>query len=363
LTGRFETDSQPEALERLRRATSALQPDAFAELTAHTWRGAVNTARERLYAQYTEQRSTARDEQRDYWKSAVAEQRTAANTLTGAVKNNGQRASRDVRVQAWTAIKQESKATVETLKTTPKPLSFNDWLTAQSRTDPTARVVSAALAEQRERNAAAAARIADDRTKIAAVLATHPHPDAADRDPELRERREELEIRNEYTAARAADAITASTAAQAAFKNLSPGTWLRNVVLSNATALQQKTIDAAHYAERNENTRPDDGTLRTARDRGRLLALGARDRTAVWEARPDVAQAQEQARLNEAVDTAAHENDRAITRLLRAGDPDGARQIILDREEIERRATAELERRQGVQPTDGTTRPGSKIPR
>lgn len=192
-------------------------------------------------------------------------------------------------------------------------------------------------------------RIRSDRMCIAKILATHPHPDPADQDPDAREQREERAARDTHRADRTAQATATGTAVKAAFQNRSPLTWMRNVVLEQFTAKQQQILDAAGYAERNANTRPDDDTLKAARERGRLFAMGARDRTASWEARPDVAVAIEQDRLNQVVDEAAKVGDPAIVRSLKAGDPEAARAIVQSREESYRRIQEALEIRQGIQ--------------
>ena len=297
-------NTQPDAMARLRAGTQALQPDPIAQVRGRTWFDAVSAARDGLHARYTEQRSRA-----------------------------------------------------------PKTTAFDQWLEAQARIDPTARAVIAAVAEQKEKKAAAVARVSDDRNRIVAILATHPHPDPADRDPDARERREVQAARDEHTASRAAEAAETLVAAKAAFWDRDAATWMRNVLFGQPTAKQRQALDAAAYAERNANTRPDDGTLKVARERGRLLAIGARDRTTDWKQRPDVVKAFEQDRLNRVVDAAAASGDPAITQSLRDPDPDAARQVILLREESERRQQEAMERRLRIQPRDDTPRPGPRSPR
>ena len=303
-------DAQPDAMARLRAATQALQPDPFGRLEGRAWFEAVSGARADLYARYIEQRT----------------------------------------------------ATVKTLKGAPKPATFDGWVNNQARTDPVARAVASAVAEQNERRAPAAARLADDRARIERILSTHPHPDPDERDPEARERREERAARDEHTASRTADAAASAAEAKAAFQDRGPLTWLRNVVFGRPTIQQQQALDAAEYAERNANTRPVDGALKVARERGRLLAIGARDRTQAWDAKPDVVVALEQDRLNSIVDEAANVGNQTILRALRQGDPDAARAVILAREEAERSKQEEMERRQGMQRGPGRPKPGTGGP-
>lgn len=217
------------------------------------------------------------------------------------------------------------------------------------------------LQEHRE---ATAARIQADRAAIGATLAANPHPDPADLNAEAREGAEERTARREHTARTAAEAAAAAAAARAAFRDRGPLTWLRNVLLDSPTPGQRSLLDAADHAHRNRDTRPDDGTLRAARERGRLLAMGARDRTEAWERRPEVREAHERQRLNTMVDQAAKDGDPAITRALRQGDPEAARMVIREREESERRQQEEQERRMGLQRGPGSpTAPGTGGPR
>lgn len=187
--------------------------------------------------------------------------------------------------------------------------------------------------EQRD----ADARIAADRRRIASVLSTHPHPDPASRNGLAREAAEERAARDEHTARVDAQAAMARAAARAAFHGRNPLTWLRNVMLGSNTHKQERLTVMAELAAADLNTRPDDDTLRAARERGRLYAMAARERTSAWEDLPEVAEAMEQDRLNHAVDAAARDGNPAVTRALKLGDPEAARAAILAGEAEERR--------------------------
>ena len=353
-------EQHPEAMARLRLATQALQPDPFADLKGRAHFEAVSSAREALYARHSEERTASRDERKEHWKTIVAEQRAAADALAGAVKNEGRHARHDARAQAWAAVKEQRTATVETLKAQPKPATFDQWLEAQARIDPTARAVAAAMAEQRDRKAAAAARMDADRAHIAAVLSTHPHPDPADRDPEARAARYAGRLSDGYRERK--EAMEAAQAeAMSALQGRSTGT--RLLAALGIVTPEQRRADVAvalalaltDDAEARQPT-PDD--YKTARADGAAHAYAAQADTVAWARRPDVAQAMEKARLNAAIDAAAASGDPAVTRAIRQGDPDAARRVIQEREEAERRQQEEMERRQGMQRGSGRPRPG-----
>ena len=141
-------------------------------------------------------------------------------------------------------------------------------------------------------------------------------------------------------------------------------------MLGSHTPEQRNRLDAAEYARRNRDTRPDDSTINDARARGRLLAIAARDRTDAWSSLPEVAQAMEQARLNAAVDIAASQGDPIIRAALQVGDTEQARAVILAREEQERRQQEEQERHLGIhhgpgrpEPSGGGSPQGPRSPR
>ena len=193
------------------------------------------------------------------------------------------------------------------------------------------------------------AHIVADRRHIASVLATHPHPDPASRDALAREAAEERAARDEHTARVNTQAAIAEAAARAAFHGRGPLTWLRNVMLGHLTREQEHLVATAELSMGDVGTRPDDDTLRAARERGRLYAMAARERTSAWEALPEVAAAMEEARLNQAVDAAARGGDPAVSHALRVGDPEATRTVIREREAEERRQAEEMERRAAMQ--------------
>ena len=306
-----------------------------------------------MYSLYREDRAVVREQDGLRWKGAMGAQREAADRLS-------------------VAVRAEKKAAATGLKESrPPKATFEEWLGHVARTDPMAGAVLAAMQEQQERKAAAAGRLQADRDRIATTLGTHPHPGPADRDPQARADRYAGHLSESYRERRDA-AQAAQAEALAAMKGRGMGTKLL-ASIGIATPGQRHAQAAVAYAlaltDDAEARQPTPATYKEARADGAAHAYAAQQDTTAWERRPDVAQALELDRLNAAVDAAARDGDLAISRALRAGDPDAARMVILQREEAERRRQEEQERRMGMQrgpgspATPGAGGPGSRGPK
>ena len=193
-------------------------------------------------------------------------------------------------------------------------------------------------------------RIRADRARIAAIMATHPHPDSLERNPAARAASYAGRLSDGYRERQTA-AEEAQAEALAARHGRSKGTRLLSM-FGISTPEQRHALAAVALAlkltDEAERQQPTPADYREARTAGTADAYAAQARTRAWEAVPDVAAALEQHRLNQAVDAAAQNGHSEVTRALRAGDHDAARAIILAREEAERLQREEQELQQGI---------------
>lgn len=176
-------------------------------------------------------------------------------------------------------------------------------------------------------------RIHADQAHIAAILATHPHPDPASRDPATRADAYAHAI-SERTRQRTAAVDAAQAQATAAFQGRSRTTRLLAFV-GIATAEQrqaERLVARAVDVTDASDPLPTRDDYTRARADGEAHAYAAQQTTAAWEKRPDVAAAMEQHRLNQSVQQAVQAGDPAIKATMEAGDPDAARAIIQQRE-------------------------------
>lgn len=187
------------------------------------------------------------------------------------------------------------------------------------------------------------ARIVQDRARIASILATHPHPDHADRDPKARAEAYALAI-SDRAIQRAAEVDAAQAQAVATVQGRSRTTrGLAFLGVPTAAQRQAERMVARAVALEAEaaDTLPSWNDHRRARADGEAHAYAARQATVAWEARPEVARAMEQHRLNQAVQDAIQAGDTAIAEAMDAGDPERARAIIRVQEKDEEFREAE----------------------
>lgn len=362
---RFEREvaAQPEALQRLRQAAAALHPDPFRNLHGRERADALASARTELFATYQTQRTAAAEAERLRWKNAPTAQQTAAQQLTQTVKSGGRSASTPTKTAAFDSVRQTRQRTAEDLKQSgPERLTFEDWLQRQSLADPAAREIHKLTVEQRLRREQVASRITADRDTITRVLATHPHPNPADRDLQARANacagRLSDEFRDRQAAAdAAARAAAEATASRSTGTKLLTALGLTTPEQRRADDLQERAHEAAETAQRR---RPTNDDYRHARATGEAQAQAADRAVQAWQERPDVAAALENARLNTLAQAAADAGDRNVAAALRAGEPAAARSIIRARErhEEERRRLAEEARNNGPRgPNSGPVGP------
>ena len=205
-------------------------------------------------------------------------------------------------------------------------------------------------------------RIHADHDRIHAILATHPHPDLASRDPAARADAYAHAI-SKRTRQSAAAVDAAQAQATAAFQGRSRTTRLLAFV-GIATAEQRRAerlvVHAVALADASDLL-PSRDDYKRARADGEAHAYAARQTTDAWEQRSEVAAAMEQHRLNQAVHEAVAAGDQAINAAMDAGDPAAARAIIRVREQEEERRHAEQERleqlRRGMDDHGGTRPP------
>ncbi len=189
-------------------------------------------------------------------------------------------------------------------------------------------------------------RIVQDRSRIAAILSTHPHPDPADRDPAARADAYAHAISNRTRQRTAAvDAAQAQTIA--AVQGRSRGSrFLAFVGISTAEQRQAERLvaHAEALAAGAADSLPSRDDYTRARANGEAHAYAAQQTTAAWKRRPEVAAAMEDHRLNGVVHQAAAAGSQAIKDALDAGDPAAARAIIHACEQEQERRRAEQER-------------------
>lgn len=188
-------------------------------------------------------------------------------------------------------------------------------------------------------------RIHADQARIDAILATHPHPDPASRNPAARADAYAHAI-SERTRQRTAAVDAAQAQATAAFQGRSRTTRLL-AFFGIATAEQheaERLVARAVEVTDTSGPLPTRDDYKRARADGEAHAYAARQTTAAWEARPEVAMAMEKHRLNQVVQQAVDAGDQAIREAMDAGDPDAARAIIRAHEQEQERHRAEQER-------------------
>ena len=185
-------------------------------------------------------------------------------------------------------------------------------------------------------------RIRDDQARIDAILSTHPHPDPASRDPAARATAYAHAI-SDRTRQRTATVDAAEAQAVAAVQGRSRTTRILAAIgIANAEQRQAESLVARAVALAADATEalPSRDDYTRARADSEAHAYAAQQTVAAWEARPEVAAAIEQHRLNQAVQQAVEAGDQAINAAVHAGDAAAARAIIRAREEQQERISA-----------------------
>ena len=176
-------------------------------------------------------------------------------------------------------------------------------------------------------------RLADDRAKIAIVLASRTRFEPWELDPQASANayagRISDAVKQRETVAKQAEAL-----ALAGANSRSLGTRLLAIV-GLKTAEQrhaEKLIATAEKLAGEAQRLPARENYTDARRDGEKHAHTAQKAVMAWENRPDVARALENRRLNSLVQDGIRAGDQAIADAIKAGNPEGAREILRERE-------------------------------
>ena len=175
--------------------------------------------------------------------------------------------------------------------------------------------------------------IETDRAEIDRVLRTHPHPKPMDLDPVARGAlyASRISKRHKLAVAKAGEA-----AEQAALAHKARSFATRILALVGIRTTEQRQVDClmdqARCLDSAATVKPSLDEYTEARTYGQALAYAARENVRVWRARPDVARALDDDRLNRVAQKAAWTGDCYVSQALAYGKPVKARVIMRARE-------------------------------